>query len=180
MMQVPYFVSVMMNNYSKSNDKNNFDLGLAYIDTFLHIAAWVSAVAMDAVLLTHEGSSFFMPAFVCMYAAVVLVTIAGGVVVVLSVYNIYEEIPVLAASFTSLITGCARASMVFTTLTLALLSVQLLLADAISGYTPVNLATDHVIRLLACIIAFKMFGVAATVNNHRLLSYENNLSGSST
>ena len=166
---VPYFVSTLLHMVKQPGTVwKDYEVCIAYIDAFLHVAAWTTAVTMDAVLLANEGSTFVMPAYVLTYSALVSVSIAGGVVVLLSLYNKYDTIYVLPASFTSLITGLARASTVFTALTLAVLSIEFLFDAAIETYEPAEKLTGHVMRMLVTILALKMFGVAATVNNHRL------------
>ena len=166
---VPYFVSTLLFTVQqRPTDFNGFMVCIAYIDAFLHATAWTTAVTMDAVLIANEVSTFVMPAYVLMYAAFVSVSIAGGVVVLLSLYSNFDTINVLPASFTSLITGLARASTVFTALTLAVLSIEFLFGAAIETYEPAAKSLGHVMRMLVTILTLKMFGVAATVNNHRL------------
>jgi hypothetical protein len=179
---VPYFVSMIMHEYLKKEDgKNTFDFMVAFVDFFLHAGAWIAVLIIDIVLFGHEGVHFVSPAYTTMFAAVACVSIAAGTVIVLWLYDLCAVIEVgfLPASFTSLITGTARASLVFGVLTSAILSFQLVLIEAIPTYTPEHVANGHVFRMLIASIALKLFGVAATVNNHRLHNNEANLIGAS-
>jgi uncharacterized membrane protein len=176
--RIPFFVSVYASElYDLKDTPTMMEIIMAAVDVVLHVAAWVTAVVLDAVLFANEGFHFVMPAYAAMYAAVVSVAVAGGVVILLTMRNVYNRIKLggLPASTTSLVTGGARASSVFTGFVIMILSFQLMLADAVPTYAPTNLATTHVMRMLVASLALKLYGTACTLNNHRLKSNDVNV-----
>jgi hypothetical protein len=171
--KVPYFISVLLHTYYDTPEEERrgevFWLGVS--DALLHVSAWIAAVVLDATLFANEAFHFVMPAYATAYAAIVSVAVAGGVVMFLTALNVCNVIEVgrLPAAYTSLITGTARASVVFNCITLMILSFQLMLTQAITTYTPAFVMNGHVLRLLLAVISLKFYGLACTVNNHRIL-----------
>lgn len=171
--KVPYFVSVLLHMYydTPKADRKDAEWWLGWSDALLHVCAWTTAVTIDCVLFANEGFHFVIPAYAAAYAAVVSVCVAGGVVMFLTLVNAFSvlEVGKLPAAYTSLITGTARASVVFNCMTFVILSFQLMLTQAITTYTPAFVMNGHVLRMLIAVIALKFYGLACTVNNHRIL-----------
>jgi hypothetical protein len=171
--KVPYFVSVLLHTYydTPEAERKTAEWWMGFSDALLHVSAWTAAVTIDCVLFANEGFHFLTPAYATAYAAVISVCVAGGVVMFLTLVNICNVIEVgkLPASYTSLITGTARASVVFNCMTLVMLSFQLMLTQAITTYTPAFVMNAHVLRMLIAVISLKFYGLACTVNNHRIL-----------
>lgn len=171
--KTPYFISVLLHTYydTPTDQRSDEEWWLGWSDALLHVFAWTAAVTIDCILFANEGFHFVMPAYAAAYAAVVSVCVAGGVVMFLTLVNTCNVIEVgkLPAAYTSLITGTARASVVFNCMTFVMLSFQLMLTQAITTYTPPFVMNGHVLSMLIAVIALKFYGIACTVNNHRIL-----------
>jgi hypothetical protein len=172
---VPYFVSYIWHDmYSSRTQHTRQEVATAAADLALHVGAWMAAGIVDMLLMMNNTDKFATPARAAQTGAFATVLIAASVVVLLTGINITSdtgiETSALPASFTSLITGTARASAVFSVLAFALLGFQMLLIDALPSYTPTTPPTSDNLVMTAAAIVLKLFGVAATVNNHRLLT----------
>lgn len=167
----PWFVSVKANAYySPAVERRAYDGTVSFFDVVLHVSAWIVAILIDSILALNEGNNFAPAANTLLLSGLTCTIIAGTVVValVLLYYASEEPMDFLPASFTSLVTAPARASSVFSILTTSLICVQILLAEAIVDYNPESVVDIHVVRMLVISVAVKLYGVACTVNNHRL------------
>ena len=167
----PWFVSVKANAYFDQRIENQKHDGIVSVfDVVLHVGAWITAIMVDSLLALNEGKDFAPVANTLLLASLTCTIVAGTVVVLLLMvyYGSGGAMEFLPASFTSLVTAPARASAVFSVLTTSVVCVQIILAEAIADYNPASVVDLHVVRMLIVSVAVKLYGVACTVNNHRL------------
>ena len=172
-LRIPYFVSVKANTYLHTNHVvQEGDAVVAFVDVILHVGAWVVALLLDLLIIINDGNNFVAVAKTTLWASVACTIAAGTTVIGLwLIFLCGYEMDFLPASLTSLITGNARTSAVLGVLTASLVATQLLLEEVVAEYSPSNTVSLHVLRMLILSVSVKLFGVACTVNNHRL---ENN------
>jgi hypothetical protein len=167
---VPYFISFTLHQYlllpESDTGRNAANAVIAAIDFLLHVGAWVTAVVLGIILIWHEQDKMHAIPKLFLQGSFITLMIAAGHVILLWFADAclkMVKIALLPPSIVSGITGMARASVVFTGLTLLSLSATVIE----SGIAP----TEHILhqlRLLSAMLGLELFGLACTLNNHRV------------
>lgn len=167
---VPYFVSFTLHEYTMldptSEERSTANALIAFVDFFMHAGAWAAAFVIGIVLTYYEQDEMHAIAKLLLQGSFSTLVIAAAHVILIWAFDsclAAVQVGLLPPSMVAAITGMARASVVFAGLAV----VALTTAAIESGVAPTG-RTLHQLRLLCAMLGLELFGLAATLNNHRV------------